>query len=620
MPHHFQVPLSKLVLSPKNVRKADGSAALDELAASIAAVGLINALRVEPDRTADGRFTDQWAVLAGGRRWRALKRNVELGRIEPDFMVDCIEGVAEQSLAENSGRLALHPCDQCDAFAALAEAGATIAEIAQRYGLTERVVEQRLKLATVSPRIREQYRAGKASLDQMMALTLTDDIGRQDQLWFAASPPPDAYAIRRLLTEAKVATSDRRVRFVGIKLLQSAGVRIERDLFDEAGEGYITDIAVLDRLVAELLEFEAAKIAAEGWAWVETKPRLDFYTVNQFSRRYPEAIPLGPDDEARQDALMAEYESIIEAHGEDLPDEAADRLTEIQQELDRLDERDAVFPLETLAIAGALVAIGDDGSLRVERGMVRPEERRRTAVAVETVEGAVPTDPAARPLSAALVADLTAHRTAGLQATVSERPEVALRVLAHALALDLFYPTQWAVRSACLIPMRQPVQRPEWAIGESRAGRRLRDQHAEWQARLPAESSLLWSWLVEQNDATIGELLAVAVGRSLDAILDNPAAATPHADQIHDAVALDMADWWSPKGERYVDRVPKLLILEALSEAVSPETAHAHRADKKAPLAEFAGERLEAKRWLPAMLRAPVSEREAVEPFAMAAE
>ena len=81
---------------------------------------------------------------------------------------------------------------------------------------------------------------------------------------------------------------------------------------------------------------------------------------------------------------------------------------------------------------------------------------------------------------------------------------------------------------------------------------------------------------------------------------------------LAEAVGLDMADWWEPSGERYLNRVPKTQIVATVSEAVSLVAADNLRPMKKDAMVSKAGELLAGKRWLPEALRpveAPVAER-----------
>ena len=89
------------------------------------------------------------------------------------------EDNTEISLAENEMREQMHPADQFDAFKKLADEGKGEEEIAARFGTTPRVVQQRLKLAVVSPKLIALYRKGEMTLDCLMAFTVSDDHRQQ---------------------------------------------------------------------------------------------------------------------------------------------------------------------------------------------------------------------------------------------------------------------------------------------------------------------------------------------------------------------------------------------------------------------------------------------------------
>ena len=76
------------------------------------------------------------------------------------------------------------------------------------------------------------------------------------------------------------------------------------DLFQDDAGGWLQDVALLDRLVAEKLEREAASIRAEGWKWVEVG--IDFpyghtYGLRQIFGEQPE---LTPEQQIGRDALQ----------------------------------------------------------------------------------------------------------------------------------------------------------------------------------------------------------------------------------------------------------------------------------------------------------------------------
>ena len=73
--------------------------------------------------------------------------------------------------------------------------------------------------------------------------------------------------------------------------------------------------------------------------------------------------------------------------------------------------------------------------------------------------------------------------------------------------------------------------------------------------------------------------------------------------ELAEAVALDMKDWWQPT-PAYFGRMPKPLILAAVTEAKDDKAAAALTALKKGEMAAKASELLTGTGWLPAMLRA----------------
>ena len=81
----------------------------------------------------------------------------------------------------------MHPADQFDAFKTLVEKGTPIEDVAGRFGVTALVVKQRLKLANVSPALVALFREDTVTLEQMMALAVTDDHEAQERVWDAVA-------------------------------------------------------------------------------------------------------------------------------------------------------------------------------------------------------------------------------------------------------------------------------------------------------------------------------------------------------------------------------------------------------------------------------------------------
>ena len=178
------VPLTQLRPRPsnRNVRKTKRMS-IPELAASILRVGLLQNLIVI--LSAGG---EHYEVVAGGRRLTALKLLAKRKRIAMDYQVPCLlvadVSARTASLTENVQREAMHPADQFEAFAALVAEGRPVEDIAADFGVTPLVVQRRLKLANVSPRLLADYRTDDVTLDQLMALAITDDHAAQEAAFY----------------------------------------------------------------------------------------------------------------------------------------------------------------------------------------------------------------------------------------------------------------------------------------------------------------------------------------------------------------------------------------------------------------------------------------------------
>ena len=239
------IPLDQLEISTANVRKTDaGEAAHAELKASIAAHGIIENLNVRqlgPDNQGKPRF----AVIAGGRRLAALTALANEGVLAEDHPVPCrivTNGVddAEISLAENIIRVPMHPADQVQAFSALADEGASVAGIAARFGVSERTVEQRLRLGNAAPEIVDGYRAGEIDLETLKAFAVTTDRGRQMAVWGRVSQQgyrPSSWQVRQALTQDRIPAGAAIATFVGVDAYEAAGGIVDRDLFADQYEG-----------------------------------------------------------------------------------------------------------------------------------------------------------------------------------------------------------------------------------------------------------------------------------------------------------------------------------------------------------------------------------------------
>lgn len=624
------IPLNRLKKSEKNARKTPHRPEdIETMAASIHAKGIFQPPVVEPELDDAGQPTGDYLVTIGeGRRLAQLLR-AKRKQIKKTELVRCLIDTAndayEISLDENITRFAMHPADQFEAFQRLVEErGFGVEEIAARFNVTATVVRQRLKLASVSPRLMQTYRDGDMTLDQLMAFTVTEDHVRQEGLWESLpSYERHPQTIRRLLTRDRVPANDRRAIFVSAEAYQAAGGVIERDLFAEDHGGYFADPALLDRLVVEKLQTLAEAVVADGWKWASLDPD------HSLSRLRPQVRAFTPEEQVRYDALDAEKEALEADHG-NWTEEAEVRFAEVVAEIEALDMSRLGFAPEDKAVSGAFVTVGKDGAARVEYGFVRAEDE-----AVEPEPngdesddtGEPPVRPDAPPheeperatLSDKLVEDLTAHRTAALRDALAQQPETALCALLHLFVLKTF---DCGYRDgSCLDVRPTSVALSGYAPGieDSVAGRAIVERHEGWAMKLSTFGNDAWAFVTSLDTEAQLQLLAHCVSLTVNAVCsrDRGAWGTSPADDLAGVLSLDMTGYWSPTAESYFTRVPKNRILEAVIEAVSEDAARHISAAKKADMADAAEQLVAGTGWLPEPLRTPGPE---VQALAQAAE
>jgi ParB family chromosome partitioning protein len=636
------IPFNKLILSQSNVRRIKAGVSIEELAEDIGRRTLLQSLTVRPVRGADGVETGMYEIPAGGRRYRALELLVKQKRLAKTAPVPCVVrdgGIAEEdSLAENIQRAPLHPLDQFRAFLALREKGQSEEEIAAAFFVSVAVVRQRLRLASVSPRLLDVYAEDGLSLDQLMAFTVNGDHARQEQVFerLSQSYTKEPYAIRRMLTEGAVRVADKRARFIGVGTYEEAGGIILHDLFQGDDGGWLQNVALVDRLVAERLAREAGAVRAEDWKWIEIAPEFAYGHTYGLRQLRGEEIPLTAEEQATREALQAEYNQLDETYAEadELSEEVGNRLSEIETALAAFEERPVHFDPIEIARAGAFVSIDSSGHLRIERGYVRPEDeapvepdapggaehddQRAVAAQIDTDIDIVAAEPASltepdedeglKPIPDRLMTELTAHRTLALRHALGEQPDVAFLAALHSLCIKIFY--RYAADSCLELDVRSVgfgAQAP--GLNDTTLAANVDRRHQAWIAALPKEPAELWDTLTVFDSDSRQALFAHCVALSVNAMFEpynRRPRALVHADRLAEALDLDMvATGWVPTVENYLGRVTKARILGAVREAKGEQAAQLIDHLKKGEMAEKAEVLLAGSGWLPEPLRTP---------------
>ncbi|MEQ6699736.1 ParB/RepB/Spo0J family partition protein [Pseudomonas aeruginosa] len=628
------VPLSRLVSRPtgRNVRKTPRMS-IPELAASIQRVGLLQNLIVTA--TADG---ERYEVVAGGRRLAALKLLAKKRRISKEWDVPCLlvaDGTARTaSLTENVQREAMHPADQFEAFAALVAEGRPIEDIAADFSVTPLVVQRRLKLANVSPRLLADYRAEAVSLDQLMALAITDDHTAQEAAFYDAPTwQRSPHNLRDRLTEREIdAHRHPLVRFVGLDAYEAAGGGTRRDLFVEADSGvYLTDATLLERLAQDKLTSLAAEVKAEGWAWVDATPCTTPADLQVFQRAPRQRRHPNKREAARIEKLQTKLHELADAVDAALDaddEEKADALQEegehLGEQLQALEDGLQDYGEAVKAAAGAIVTIDRNGQAVIHRGLLREAEakalrtleRLRQGFGSEGEAGNDDTgeeaDDAPKPaaMSDRLAQRLSAHRTAALQIEVARHPQVALAALVHGMVQTVLHGSHYGhdLPLGVSLKLQDRLESLAPDVPESPAAVALRELQQVAGEALPEDSAELFAALLAKSQDELVRLLAVCVASTVDVVTPRATQHQPGAE-LAQAVGLDMVAWWQPTADGYFQHLPKAAILEAV-EQYAP--AHVTRLAKlkKGDIASEAERLADGTGWMPAIFRAEAPQRD----------
>lgn len=644
------IPFNKLVLSQQNVRKTKAGVSIEELADDIARRGLLTSINVRAELDAEGKETGIYRIPAGGRRYRALKLLVDRKQLTKTTGVPCIvsEGAtleAEDSLAENVKRTELHPLDEFRAMMVLREQGLDEEEIAARFHISVATVKQRLRLASVSPRLLELYGDDQMKLGQVMAFSITKDHARQEQVWETVSRTQntDPFYIRRLLTETAIRASDRRAVYVGIEAYEAAGGIVMRDLFEQDNGGWLQDPALLEQLVLEKLTADAEALKTdEGWKWVDSAIDFHFGHAAGLRRFYGKQPELTEEELTLHDALTAEFEKLNAEYeaADDYSAKTEAHLEDLGAQLTALKERPFILDPEDVARGGAFISLAGNGEVRIERGFVRPEDE--PVVEAEegdsdeqdgddgddgdeaAAEGGGVTingkpvgveepdedDGKIRPLSERLIEDLTAARTLALRNALANEPMMAFITVLHLLVLNTFYHFRTA---SCLeITVQHSISTKTQGLSDTVWAKEIEQRQENWGHDLPGDADAVWAYLIALDHDSRMALFAHCASTSLNATIqqwNRRSRENQHAVQLAQTIGFGMVGaGWTPTVENYLGRVTKAHILQAVREAKGDQSVQLIDHLKKQDMAREAARLLDGSGWLPEVLRYPADE------------
>lgn len=159
------VSVDAIDVNPYQPRSTIDPGALDELAQSIRAHGVVQPLLVVA-----GRDPDTFLLIAGERRWRAA-RQAGLATVPIVVMDLAPQQMLEIALVENIVRADLSPLEEAHAYRRLADDfGLTQAQIAERVGRSRVTITNTMRLLAAPDQVQEAIAAGEISEGHARAL------------------------------------------------------------------------------------------------------------------------------------------------------------------------------------------------------------------------------------------------------------------------------------------------------------------------------------------------------------------------------------------------------------------------------------------------------------------
>jgi ParB family chromosome partitioning protein len=227
------LPVAIVRPNPRQPRRAIEAAALDELATSIASMGVVQPVIVR--RVADG-----YELIAGERRWRAAQKAGYT--VIPAIIRNASDTESlELALVENVVRQQLNPVDEAYALRVLLEdLGVTQESLAARVGKSRSAIANKVRLLELPAVIQESLASGVLAEGHCRALLGLSDRG--DQVKLARRAVEKGMSVRQV--EAEV----RRLADKAAAPAASGGRALDPEMADELREAFFSSLGVVPRV------------------------------------------------------------------------------------------------------------------------------------------------------------------------------------------------------------------------------------------------------------------------------------------------------------------------------------------------------------------------------------
>ena len=518
--HH--IPLENLTVATINSRTHGVKEGLDSLTASIRAQGLLQPLLVRPVVEGEG-----YEIVAGQRRYLACQRLAQEQPVEP---LPCLVLAAtddaaalEVSLTENLERLPMEPFDQHEAFARLVKLGQDVETIAARFGVTERLVRQRLALANLTDAIKREARKGAVGIADAQRLALATP--KQQREWMKLYRDQAQYAPQGSQLKAWLCGGAAMATEVALFELADYPGRIITDLFGE--QSYFDDAAAFWTLQNQAIAALREALLAKGWSQVEVLETGDFFKGWEHQRT----------------------------------------------------------PMERGG--GVFVSPQRTGEVLVHEGYLPLKEARRLARQAAGEAGADPTEDAPKAARSeatqALQNYVALHKGAALRYQLTQQPALALRLVVACLIGGA---DNWSVRGDRTQPFNAAIEASvrasaarglfaderravgQWLGGEAESAAASEFTEATLAGRGYGErrTAEVFGRLLELSDEQVLKILAVVAAEAL-------VAGSGLAERLGEWLETDMRVFWQPD-DAFVDLLTDKEALGRIAAELGGEPSH----------------------------------------------
>ncbi|MEG5704673.1 ParB/RepB/Spo0J family partition protein [Enterobacter hormaechei] len=617
------VPYKKLRQTSLNARKHNVDTlnfkrGIISLARSIAARNLLQNLIVFSD---DEVEQGCWFVAAGQRRLMALDYLHRVGAIDDDYpvRVDFIDkaDALVVSVSENNDRVDMHLSDLIVSVNELANNGDSVEVIAAKFGYKAYYVRKLMKLANMAPELMQLLKNNKISLNQLIALSITDDHDLQLKAWENCSYDKNPKDLRRLaLNEEEPVSDNKYIKVVGIDAYRDAGGEIKHDLFTqhESHGGYILNPSLVQELALNKLQVIAEQIAnSEGWGWYGSQERLESWGDDskryEFPRPQIEDYLFTKEQQIQLDSIFDKLETVqfaIEEADEFEGEKKWEALRPLRSEHSSLEKQksaildSADFTQEYKSQRGVIVSIGYHGDIVITRGLMKlvdKASKENKAVKVNTDGTVVPVTQ----VSAALARSLSCERTLAVQAALLQKPEIALALTVQKLALSVFS-AGYHQNPACFTIQETTRTMIEAAPGceEGEAVKQLRLAKAKWSESLPKGWEDDFTLLTSLGTDQLLELQAFCVAATLDgSVSQYEPKQKSKLHKLEFAMNFDIHEYWKPTAQNLWSRLKKEGMIDQLTQAGVSVNKDEFMAYKKGDAAKRAEQLIEGIKWVP---------------------